>query len=551
MTMETPPLVPARMLNEHVYCRRLAYLEWVDARFIDNQDTVEGRFAHRRVDATRGAPPEPGEDGGEARPPSTSVWLSSDELGLSAKIDLLESRGETVTPVEYKHGRPRSAEQPLWEPERIQLCAQVLLLRASGYRVQEAEVYFEGSRSRHLIPIDDELVQAATEAVAQLRADAALSEPPPPLVDSPKCPRCSLVGLCLPDEVSQLGGVRSPPARRLVAGDNPAQPLYLTEQGATLTKRGARLVLLHEGAEIASRRLLDVSHIGVFGNASVRSAALRACFEAGVQVLWFSYGGWFAGFAGPLSGGSVELRARQHRAAAIGAPELAAAFVAGKIRNCRTLLRRHGGEAVRPLLGQLAALAAHAEKERRLDALLGLEGTAARLYFSNFAGLFAHARSPGTFDFEGRNRRPPLDPINALLSFAYAMLIKDTTVALVAAGLDPYVGMYHRPRFGRPALALDLAEEFRPLIADSAVLRAINNGEIDAGDFIHRAGAVSLTPAGRKRMIASYERRMTDELLHPVFEYRASYRRTLEIQARMLAATLVGDVDEYRSLTTR
>ncbi len=131
------------------------------------------------------------------------------------------------------------------------------------------------------------------------------------------------------------------------------------------------------------------------------------------------------------------------------------------------------------------------------------------------------------------------------------MLIKDTTVALVAAGLDPYVGMYHRPRFGRPALALDLAEEFRPLIADSAVLRAINNGEIDAGDFIHRAGAVSLTPAGRKRMIASYERRMTDELLHPVFEYRASYRRTLEIQARMLAATLVGDVDEYRSLTTR
>lgn len=131
------------------------------------------------------------------------------------------------------------------------------------------------------------------------------------------------------------------------------------------------------------------------------------------------------------------------------------------------------------------------------------------------------------------------------------MLIKDTAVALVAAGLDPYVGMYHRPRFGCPALALDLAEEFRPLIADSAVLRAINNGEITERDFIHRAGAVSLTPAGRKRMIASYERRMTDELLHPVFEYRASYRRTLEIQARMLAATLVGDVDEYRSLTTR
>lgn len=551
MSTETPPLVPARMLNEHVYCRRLAYLEWVDARFTDNQDTVEGRFAHRRVDKARGAPPGPGDGEGEERPASTSVWLASDTLGLSAKVDLLESRGGTVTPVEYKHGRPRSAEEPLWEPERIQLCAQVLLLRASGYRVDEAEVYFEGSRSRHRVPVDDDLIRATTEAVAQLRADAALSEPPPPLVDSPKCPRCSLVGLCLPDEVSQLGGVRSPPARRLVARDNPAQPLYLTEQGATLTKRGARLALLHEGSEIASRRLLDVSHIGVFGNASVRSAALRACFEAGVPVLWFSYGGWFAGFAGPLTGGSVELRARQHRAAALGAPKLAAAFVAGKIRNCRTLLRRHGGEAVRPLLDQLTGLAAQAEEERQLGVLLGLEGTAARLYFGNFAGLLAQERSLGIFNFEGRNRRPPLDPINALLSFAYAMLIKDTTVALVAAGLDPYVGVYHRPRFGRPALALDLAEEFRPLIADSAVLRAINNGEVAARDFIHRAGAVSLTPAGRKRMIASYERRMTDELLHPVFEYRASYRRTLEIQARMLAATLVGDVDEYRSLTTR
>ncbi|MBA2319158.1 MAG: CRISPR-associated endonuclease Cas1 [Euzebyales bacterium] len=142
---------------------------------------------------------------------------------------------------------------------------------------------------------------------------------------------------------------------------------------APLTKRGARLVLLHEGDQIASRRLLDVSHIGVFGNASVRSAALRACFEAGIAVLWFSYGGWFAGFAGPLSGGSVELRARQHRAAAIGAPELAAAFVAGKIRNCRTLLRRHGGAIEIPSIrhGGSQPLAFLVEPSRRGHRLAG------------------------------------------------------------------------------------------------------------------------------------------------------------------------------------
>lgn len=126
-----PELVPARMLNEHVYCPRLAYLEWVDQGFVDNADTVEGRFVHRRVDREHGVPPEPGEDAD--LPPSTSVTLGSDRLGLIAKIDLVESAGGTVVPVEYKRGSPRSAEQPLWEPELVQLCAHVLLLRDAGY----------------------------------------------------------------------------------------------------------------------------------------------------------------------------------------------------------------------------------------------------------------------------------------------------------------------------------------------------------------------------------------------------------------------------------
>jgi CRISPR-associated protein Cas1 len=138
-----------------------------------------------------------------------------------------------------------------------------------------------------------------------------------------------------------------------------------------------------------------------------------------------------------------------------------------------------------------------------------------------------------------------------MLSFAYALLVKDATVAVLAAGLDPYVGVYHRPRFGRPALALDLAEEFRPLVADSVVLTAVNNGEIAPEDFVRRAGGVALTQSGRRSLIRAYGRRMTSELRHPLFGYRATYRRTLEIQARLFASVLLGDVPEYRSLTTR
>ena len=339
--------------------------------------------------------------------------------------------------------------------------------------------------------------------------------------------------------------------RRLVAGDSPATPLYATNPGSRLSKRGGRVILLEDGQETASRRLLDVSHIAVLGNVTVGSAVLRACFDSGVPVLWFTAGGWFSGFATGMPSKNVTVRIRQHRAAALGNPELAAALVAGKIRNCRTLLRRHRGKHADRVLSQLADLAKAAESERSLESLLGLEGTAARLYFSQFGSLLKTFGDSHEFAFEERNRRPPRDPVNALLSFVYALLIKDVTSAALAAGLDPHIGVYHRPGFGRPALALDLAEEFRPLVGDSTVMTAINNGEIVVGDFIKRAGGVSLTDRGRRKTIAAYERRMTTDLRHPLFRYRASYRRCLEIQARLLAAVLVGDAPAYRPLTTR
>ena len=550
-----PALVPVRMLNEHVYCPRLAYLEWVDQRFVDSGDTARGTFAHRRVDQPRGKPP-PIErldaDDDLARPASTAIEIGSERLGIVARIDVLESGGHGVVPVEFKVGSPREGDSVLWPPEQIQLCAQVLLLRDAGYLVERAQVWFAGTRTRHEVPIDDELVGQTLAALADLRGTAARDEAPPPLVDSPKCPRCSLVGLCLPDELNLLNARGHRPPRRLVASDPAAQPLYASTPGARLTKRGGRVVLIEEGKQVASRRLLDVSHVAVFGNVDVGSALLRECFDAGVAVLWFTHGGWFSGYAQGMPPKNVGVRMRQHRAAVVGTTQIARAFVNGKVRNQRTLLRRHGGPEARQAVAQLATLAGRAETESELASLLGIEGTAARIYFDRFTSLLCPAAALGAGPtFAGRNRRPPTDPVNALLSFCYAMLIKDCTVALLAAGLDPYVGLYHRPRFGRPALALDLAEEFRPLVADSVVLTVVNNGEVSRRDFVARAGAVALTNAGRRRVIAAYERRMRSELTHPLFRYRASYRRSLEIQARLLAAVLVGDLAAYRPLTTR
>jgi CRISPR-associated protein Cas1 len=547
---EVVDLVPARMLNEHVYCPRLAYLEWVDKKFQNNADTAEGTWVHRRVDAARGALPSVEAFASDA-PVSSAITISSQTLGIIAKIDVIEPRDGSLVPIEYKRGRPRSEEQPLWDPERVQICAQVLLLRQAGYRVDHAEVYFAETRTRHKVFIDDDLIRRTLKAIDELRTNAARDYAPPPLVDSPKCPRCSLIGICLPDEINLLAGRSETLPRRLLAADPQATPLYGTTPGSRITKREGRVVLLEGGAEVASRRLIDVSHIGVFGNVDVGSALIRACAEAGIPVLWFTAGGWFAAATSGMPTKNVALRIAQHRAAAIGAPEIAAALVAGKIRNARTLIRRHGGARAAQAVAQLANLARRAENERSIESMLGIEGVAARIYFEQFAHLIKPQAQIGGFAFAERNRRPPRDRINALLSFYYALLVKDTTIAAVAAGFDPYVGFYHRPRFGRPALALDLAEEFRPLIADSAALTAINNGELTGDDFVVRAEGVALTQLGRRKAIECYERRMATELRHPIFGYRASYRRCLELQARLLAAVVSGELSAYRSLTTR
>lgn len=553
MTAALPQLIPARILNEHVYCPRLAYLEWVGREFADNADTAEGSYLHRRTDRERGRPPAPGAsgtaDGGSPR--STSVTVSSDRLGLIARVDVIEAVDGGVVPVEVKRGRPRAGDDgPLWEPELVQLCAQAMILRDAGHAVAHAEVSFGETRTRHRIELTPALEQRTLAAAAELRANAARSVPPPPLVDSPKCPRCSLVGLCLPDEVNAIAERSDAAPRRLVAADSPAQPLYASRPGSRLSKRGARVIAIEDGEEVASRRLLDVSHIAAFGNVNLGSALLRACFDAGIPVLWLTSGGWLSGFAHAAASKNVLVRMRQHRAAAIGAGEIASAMVAGKLRNQRTLLRRHGGEDARTAVAQLAELARAADAERDTASLLGIEGTGARLYFERFGGLL-RGGDGSRFAFEERNRRPPRDPVNALLSFVYALLTKDAVVAALTAGLDPYVGVYHRPGFGRPALALDLMEEMRPLVGDSTVLMVVNNGEVGDGDFVERAGGVALTPTARRKVIAAYERRMRTELRHPLFAYRTSYRRALEIQARLLAAVLVGNAPAYRSLTTR
>jgi CRISPR-associated protein Cas1 len=286
---------------------------------------------------------------------------------------------------------------------------------------------------------------------------------------------------------------------------------------------------------------------------------------------------------------NIYLRREQFRLA--DAPSfclrLARELVAGKIRNQRTLLQRNHIEPPPSALAQMKCMMDDSEHAESLEELLGIEGNAARVYFQNFSGMIkldevlddagdepaaavsvkpfsaksleavaptngkAKASDAFTFDFLHRNRRPPRDPINALLSLAYSVLAKDLTIVCHAVGFDPFLGFYHQPRFGRAALALDLMEPFRPLIADSAVLTAINTRMVTPRDFIRTGPAVALKPDGRKAFFRAYEQRMDTLVTHPLFGYRVNYRRVLEIQARLLARVLTGEIGTYPVFTTR
>lgn len=550
------PLLPARMVNEYQYCPRLAYLEWVQGEWADSSETVEGRFSHRRVDRPGGALPAPEaiEDDGKLH--ARSITLSSNRLGLIAKMDLIEGDADGVVPVDYKRGKRPHVAQGAYDPERVQLCVQGMILEEHGYACSEGALYFVASKERVRVAFDDALREQTLSAVNGLRLIAAGGQAPPPLEDSPKCPRCSLVGICLPDEINFLRR-NNGSLRPLSVSQTEALPAYVQANKAKVAKKGEVLEISVEDKPVNHVRLVELSQLVLMGNVYVTTPTLHELMRREIPISWHSYGGWFLGHSIGTGHKNVELRTAQYQGSFDEqiCLRLAKTLIKAKILNARTLLRRNwrGDDPPTGILGRLKRSAEQVGFAPSQAELLGVEGAAAAAYFGSFAGMLkrdTEARALA-FDFTARNRRPPADPVNALLSYAYTLLVRAWTTTLSAVGFDPYRGFYHQPRYGRPALALDMMEPFRPLIAESTVLMAINNGEIRPTDFISAAGSINLTREGRKRFIGAFERRMSQEITHPLFGYRISYRRVLELQARLLARNLLGDILEYPPFMTR
>ena len=576
---ELPDYMPARMVNEFVYCPRLFFYEWVESLFQESADTVEGKLQHKRVD--KGGKPLPSpEQLAEETLETRAVTLSSDRLRVIAKMDLLEVEGGCVTPVDYKHGKPYEVDGALqiWPADRAQLAVQAIVLRENGYRVEEGVIFYAATRQRVRVPLDRGVIEETEAAIRDAWALAEAGRIPLPLDDSPKCPGCSLNSICLPGETTTLRNAaeedtgqpalfeemavpRKPPlkeTRRLIAPRADLRPVYLNTQGLRVGRSGEVLQVKEKDTLRQEIRPIEISQLNLMGNIQVTTQVTQLLCESGIPVCYFSQGGWFYGITTGMATKNVFLRQAQFRLAAEPwfCLKLARRLVAGKIRNQRTMLLRNHTEPPEICLRGMLEMAVRADAAESAEELLGIEGNAARLYFGAFDGMLKagdKAETPEGFrlDFEGRNRRPPRDPVNALLSLGYSMLTKDLTIACYSVGFDPMMGYYHQPRFGRPALALDLMEPFRPLIVDSAVISAINTRMVTATDFMRSGDAVALAPGGRKSFYHAYELRMDTLVTHPIFEYRVSYRRLLEVQARLLGRVIEGEIGDYPVFITR
>jgi CRISPR-associated protein Cas1 len=381
-----------------------------------------------------------------------------------------------------------------------------------------------------------------------------------------------LAGICLPDEITLLKELdnsekqatnevgtaehNSKPEtcsiRRLIPSCDDSRPVYVVGQGNTIRKKGERLeISSRDGTVNSEPKLREISQISLYGGVEITTPATVELMQRGIPVIHYTHGGWFQGICMGTTHKNVELRIRQFQWAMN--PErsilLARKAVSGKIKNCRTLLRRNDPTHCNSSLNRLSKLAKDAEEALSIESLLGIEGAAAECYFSCFSNLLKERSKD--FSFQDRNRRPPKDPVNAVLSYLYGILVKDAFVTLLAVGFDPYLGFYHRPKYGKPALALDMMEEFRPIIADSVAITLFNNKELSSKDFIKSQGGVTLTAGGKKALVIGYERRMDTEITHPIFNYKISYRRILEVQARLLARAISGEIPEYPPFSTR
>lgn len=534
-------------LHALAYCERLFYLEEVENMRVADERVYAGRRLHVEL----------------AREEDEEEWLTfnleSERWGLTGRIDCVRRRDGMIVPYEHKRGRSaRSFEgvAEAWPSDRLQVIAYALLVEEqTGREVIEGRVRYHADNVMVRVPIDETARADLVRAIARARALQSTVERPPVTTNERLCVRCSLAPVCLPEEARLAEQLAEPmPVQiertnlRLFPADDDRRTLHVITQGARVGRKGDRFEITARDEPVQLHPVREIGQVVLHGFAQITTQALRLCAEQEIGVHWLTGGGRYMG-AWSAGMGSVQRRIRQYRA--LTEPELCLQL-ARRLAEARArgqlgfLLRasREAGRAsaeVRDAIVGIRKLLSPLTRAACIDSLRGYEGSIGAYYF----GALPHLVVPEAGEAmrpQGRNRRPPKDRCNALLSYGYALLLKDVTNAILTVGLDPCLGFFHQPRSQAHPLALDLMELFRVPLVDLPVIASINRRQWDEDDDFQIAGQqVWLSEAGRKKFISIYERRKEDQWKHPVIGHSLSYSRLMELEVRLLEKEWMGE----------
>lgn len=530
-------MTPTRVMAVHAwaYCPRLFYLEEVEEIRVADERVFAGRELHRRLEA---------EEDGELH----SFTLESDGWGLKGKLDACRFRDGRWCVVEFKRGRsrPGPAGPAAWDSDRLQVAAYAVLLSEHlGDDVPEARLRYHADNRHVRQPIGEGERQELREALSQMEALRQTTRRPPVTPHAQRCIHCSLAPVCLPEEERFQAREDWEPLR-LYPQHHDRLTLHVVGNGTRLGKSGDRLVVSPEKGPEEHYPVEQVEQVVLHGYAQASTQALHFCFGRDIQVHWLGAGGRYFGGTAPGQGG-VQRRIRQYEALSDPVFRLnrAREIIKGKLRmQLAFLLRATRGRDrsadIRTAVQLLRDALARTDRALDPEMLRGVEGQGGQAYFSCLDALLVPSLPPG-LRFGGRERRPPPDPVNALLSFGYQLLYRDTVSALLAAGLEPSFGVLHTARSAAYPLAMDLMEIFRVPLVDMVVVASLNRKQWDEEKHFQRFGrAVYLNEEGRNLAIGLFEDRKAETWRHPILEYSLSYQRLMELEARLLEKTWMG-----------
>lgn len=545
---ETQDTIRVNALHALTYCPRLYYLEEVEELYTQDASVFAGRRLHVEL--------EKDEDGDWQQ-----LVLENQDLGLRGKVDALRTRNGQTIPYEHKRGRcyrDRSNKAQAWENDRIQVLAYACLIEAElGITVPEGRIRYHADNVLVHVPLDEEARQDVQQAITQARQLRLSPERPPVTSNERLCVRCSLAPVCLPEE-ARLAKGQADYAVRLFPEDDERKVIHVTEAGTRIGKTGQQLKVTKRDGSVATVPAHQVGQLVLHSYVQLSTQALYFCGEQDIGVHFISGGGNYLGSLDSRQG-SIQRRIGQYKALTDSEMclKLAQQLVSCRGQSQRKFLMRGQrgtdvpNETLAEATGQMQRVLKQVPQAASHSSLLGLEGNLAAIYFKALPTLLSDT-APNEFHFSTRNRRPPKDRFNALLSFGYAMLLKDVMNAILAVGLEPVLGFYHQPRTQAPPLALDLMEIFRVPLVDMPVMASINRGQWDVdADFEVKGDQVWLSDAGRRKFIGLYERRKEETWKHPVTQYSLTYRRLIELEVRLLEKEWMGEGGLFAQLVIR